>query len=107
MSDHEKDGLTERKADGREHATTEGAASAGAGTGAVVGGVGGAMAGGPVGAAVGAAIGAAGGAAGGFGADRAMHSDDDRETDSTSTTADHEHVYTADRCDTCGSARIV
>lgn len=81
--------------DTEHHATTGGATGTGAVTGAVVGGAGAAIAegatmgaaagavGGPLGAAggaaVGAAIGAVGGAAVGFGAERAMHSDDDRE----------------------------
>lgn len=56
--------------DGEHHATTGGAAAAGAATGAVVG-----LAGGPVG----AAIGAVGGAIVGAAAERMMHSDDDAE----------------------------
>lgn len=57
--------------DGSEtHATTGGAAAAGAVTGGVIG-----LAGGPLG----AAIGAVGGAIVGVASERLMHSDDDRE----------------------------
>jgi uncharacterized protein (TIGR02271 family) len=56
--------------DGETHATTGGAAAAGAVTGGVIG-----LAGGPVG----AAIGAVGGAIVGAAAERMMHSDDDAE----------------------------
>src|SRR6266852_6572284 len=56
--------------DGESHATTGGAAAAGAVTGGVIG-----MTGGPVG----AAIGAVGGAIIGAAAERMMHSDDDSE----------------------------
>jgi uncharacterized protein (TIGR02271 family) len=56
--------------DGESHATTGGAAAAGAVTGGVIG-----LAGGPVG----AAIGAVGGAIVGAAAERMMHSDDDAE----------------------------
>lgn len=91
MADSDKDTpITERR-EGESHATTGGSAGAGAVTGGVVGAVGG----GPVGAVVGAAAGAAIGAA----AERGMHSDDDK--------AAHEHRYTNDRCDTCGTTRVV
>ncbi|MBV9543483.1 MAG: hypothetical protein JOY61_03790 [Chloroflexi bacterium] len=56
--------------DGESHATTGGAAAAGAVTGGVIG-----LAGGPIG----AAIGAVGGAIVGAAAERMMHSDDDAE----------------------------
>ena len=57
-------------ADGEHHATTGGAAAAGAVTGGVIG-----LTGGPIG----AAIGAVGGAIVGAAAERMMHSDDDAE----------------------------
>jgi hypothetical protein len=64
------------------HATTGGAAAAGAVTGGVIG-----LTGGPVG----AAIGAVGGAIVGAAAERMMHSDDgDRPTVGSSTTADED-----------------
>jgi hypothetical protein len=56
--------------DGETHATTGGAAAAGAVTGGVIG-----LTGGPIG----AAIGAVGGAILGAAAERMMHSDDDSE----------------------------
>src|SRR5439155_16523919 len=56
--------------DGEHHATTGGAAAAGAVTGGVIG-----LTGGPIG----AAIGAVGGAIVGAAAERMMHSDDDSE----------------------------
>jgi len=56
--------------DGEHHATTGGAAAAGAVTGGVIG-----LTGGPIG----AAIGAVGGAIVGAAAERMMHSDDDAE----------------------------
>ncbi len=56
--------------DGETHATTGGAAAAGAVTGGVIG-----LSGGPIG----AAIGAVGGAIVGAAAERMMHSDDDSE----------------------------
>jgi uncharacterized protein YcfJ len=56
--------------DGESHATTGGAAAAGAVTGGVIG-----LSGGPIG----AAIGAVGGAIVGAAAERMMHSDDDSE----------------------------
>jgi phage tail tape-measure protein len=56
--------------DGENHATTGGAAAAGAVTGGVIG-----LTGGPIG----AAIGAVGGAIVGAAAERMMHSDDDAE----------------------------
>jgi uncharacterized protein YcfJ len=70
--------------EGETHATTGGAAAAGAVTGGVIG-----LAGGPVG----AAIGAVGGAIVGAAAERMMHSDDDKrhaaaEAETTPTSAD-------------------
>jgi uncharacterized protein YcfJ len=70
--------------EGETHATTGGAAAAGAVTGGVIG-----LAGGPVG----AAIGAVGGAIVGVAAERMMHSDDDKrhaatEAETMPTSAD-------------------
>ena len=67
--------------DGESHATTGGAAAAGAVTGGVIG-----LAGGPVG----AAIGAVGGAIVGAAAERMMHSDDDAERASAGLDNDHD-----------------
>jgi outer membrane lipoprotein SlyB len=64
------------------HATTGGAAAAGAVTGGVIG-----LTGGPIG----AAIGAVGGAIVGAAAERMMHSDDDSERARASLDHDHEH----------------
>jgi outer membrane lipoprotein SlyB len=64
--------------EGMSHATTGGAAAAGALTGGVIG-----LAGGPVG----AAIGAVGGAILGAAAERMMHSDDDTERARNATQA--------------------
>lgn len=74
--------------DGEMHATTGGAAAAGAVTGGVIG-----LAGGPVG----AAIGAVGGAIVGAAAERMMHSDDSTHTPETSATYKNEsHAPTTD-----------
>jgi uncharacterized protein YcfJ len=67
-SDREVDSST--VGEGEHHATTGGAAAAGAVTGGVIG-----LTGGPIG----AAIGAVGGAIVGAAAERMMHSDDDAE----------------------------
>jgi hypothetical protein len=67
--------------DGEHHATTGGAAAAGAVTGGVIG-----MTGGPVG----AAIGAVGGAIIGAAAERMMHSDDDSERARAGFTTDQD-----------------
>jgi uncharacterized protein YcfJ len=72
--------------DGETHASTGGAAAAGAVTGGVIG-----LTGGPVG----AAIGAVGGAIVGAAAERLMHSDDDAERASMpATTATYTNEYT-------------
>src|SRR5689334_17981119 len=67
--------------DGETHATTGGAAAAGAVTGGVVG-----LAGGPIG----AAVGAVGGAIVGAAAERAMHHDDDEEREQMGLDNDHD-----------------
>jgi uncharacterized protein (TIGR02271 family) len=67
--------------DGESHATTGGAAAAGAVTGGVIG-----LTGGPVG----AAIGAVGGAIVGAAAERMMHSDDDAERAQAGLDNDHD-----------------
>ena len=68
--------------DDETHATTGGAAAAGAVTGGVIG-----LTGGPIG----AAIGAVGGAIVGVAAERMMHSDDDSERARAGYDSDHEH----------------
>jgi outer membrane lipoprotein SlyB len=73
--------------DGETHATTGGAAAAGAVTGGVIG-----LTGGPIG----AAIGAVGGAIVGAAAERMMHSDDDARRDAT---GDSSTVYRAETSD--------
>lgn len=70
-----------REGDGKDHATTGGAATVGAVTGGIVG-----MAAGPAG----AVAGAAGGAAVGAAAERAMHSDDDKEGERMGKDHDHD-----------------
>jgi hypothetical protein len=69
------------------HATTGGAAAAGAVTGGVIG-----LTGGPIG----AAIGAVGGAIIGAAAERMMHSDDESELDEHAPGAEHEPVEMVD-----------
>lgn len=92
MTDHDDIETTDssRAGDGPKHATTGGAAAAGA----VSGGVAGAIGAGPVGAAAGAIGGAAMGAAG----ERIMHTDDDREGKAQGLDNDRDkNVMTEDR----------
>src|SRR5437667_12564318 len=81
--------------DEETHATTGGAAAAGAVTGGVIG-----LTGGPIG----AAIGAVGGAIVGAAAERMMHSDDDAaRTDATTINAETDTTLTTSRSTDIGA----
>lgn len=78
---HDDDMIDSTVDDGESHATTGGAAAAGAVTGGVIG-----LAGGPIG----AAVGAVGGAIVGAAAERVMHHDDDAEREHMGLDNDHD-----------------